>query len=308
MRAVVRFPTWFAFCSIVVLSLAACWEDPSSLGPRPRFSAMGPGWSSDVCEMTGDFFTDVSFQVDDCSLAVDGFQDEAASFQFTDHPHFIGSHPLRVYWVWELRHGPHGVGRRLADVGWAPDSAVTTNVITVQLISELKGVSLYTWYGACPAGTSTPELCMSSALATGDRHDEPFLCIWNPTVGADGDVDSWCVGGGDGYGEAGTTNALPTAGPVTRSFDTYVEPLEYPCQDGSGGWRWCVRYGQYDYDATASSDPESTGLTYYYSLSSGGSGSNTTGTWYGYPSVDDIRLLVEDAAGGVDLVTAHFGS
>lgn len=302
MRAVSRFHGWIAFLLPAIL-VAACSESRTPLGPR--FSAMGPGWSSDVCEWTGDYFTDVSMQVDQCDLAADGFQDESASFQFTDHPHFVGAtnHPLRVYWVWELRHGPHGVGRRLADIGWAPDSSVTTHVITVRLISELRGVSLYTWYGACPAGTATPEACMTSALATpADRHDEPFLCIWNPTVGADGDVDSWCTSGaGNAFGEGGTTNALPTA-TVTR---WYVPGPAYRCSDGHGGETWCFEIGFWNYDASGSADPEGSARTYYFA-NTWGSGSNTSGQWMGTSSVDDIRVLVEDAGGGADVVKAHF--
>lgn len=289
---------------LIALVFLTCSEPPTS-HQLPQFH-YGPVLNDYVCEQQGDFDVDVVYLYDSCELAADGFDDEDATFRFSDAPHSptpTSSLPLRAYRVWEIRHSPLGAGRRVADEGWANDSTITTNSITVKFIRELEGVSLHTWYGTCPGGTVSASDCMDYAVANHTYHDEPWLCIWNPTVAASGDVDNWCVGStSNTIGELATVDRLPLA--TFNRFPTpeqgYLQVCPFPWPTGL----------QWTYDASASTDADGQALSYHWDYR--GTQDSTSNPshfkcWENDPNTHEtVRLRIRDTQGGMDLRTLSF--
>jgi hypothetical protein len=250
-----------------------------------------------ACEEIGDFSADVVFLPDlvpgACALAATGFNDQAGQISFEDHVAFPTTYPQHVFWVDEVRRTTSGAGRRSADSGFINASTLTyTANLTVHLIRELQGISMVGWVGGCPTGLNLGACVQYARAGVGNttKHDEPRLCIWNPTVGAAGSLATWCsLAARDSDKVA--TNRLPTA----SSFITILPLLPGELQLAAR----CV------VDGSSSSDPEAAALTLawfypglslpYYGATQGLILSNNNDPNFA------MRLRVADPLGGMDV-------
>lgn len=280
---------------LVTLLAAACGWDRSGalIDPDAPDAVSAPqlAVASPVCAENHDFAVDFTLLLDGCPPAEDGYDDESAVFAYKFKPAYRTGADRSVLATYEYRYlGPDQFGVRLADAVFFSDSSgawAETGAFTLQYIRELAGSKFIGFVGGCSASFSNPNDCWFNN--TGGIHLEPRFCVDNPDSGVYPTADAVCVDDNDDFPLA--LNQLPVA-----AFSL----TELSRTSSSATWR---------FDASASSDPESQPLTYYWKFSDGVTSSSTSPlydrTFYAEGSYT-ARLRVQEAGGGTDIRVRGF--
>lgn len=269
------------FVLAMLLAVVGCTTDD----PSPLNVTGSAFMSSGVCTTEKSDFRYPILDVDSCHLAEDGFQDEAAPFQYHFDPTpAIGPGQTGVVATYESRFlGPTQLGVRLVDMQFWYGGTYQSPVFNLGFIKEL-AASRFTGYRTACANehATSPQNCWDHPVL--ERHFEPQLCIDNPANGVYGSASAACQDPWDDVASY-NVNRLPTAA------------LSYSLQAGCSTQTF---YG------SNSSDPEGQALTYSWTIDGSITGTGNPFSTTLCPGSHSVRLLVQDAGGGVDATAATF--